>query len=114
MEVEKILNECRDLVEQVCVKFGYDSQDTEGNKSLKTVLFEVIPAMLKDSKKEERLLFYQMLSHTPIVVTENLTQESYNKLLEQYIGKNVNLHITEENIELDEYGKIPEEKNGQV
>lgn len=102
--VEEILDECKDLVEEVCVKFGYDSQDTEGNKSLKTVLLEIIPIMLKDSKKEERDLFYQMLSHTPIVITENLTQESYDKLLEQYIGKSINSHIIEEDIDLGEYG----------
>ncbi|MGN1326598.1 MAG: hypothetical protein ACI4VQ_00710 [Clostridia bacterium] len=85
MEVEDILKECRDLVEQVCVKFGYDNQDTEGNDSLKTVLLKVIPAMLRDAKQEDRNLFYQMLRHTPIVITENLTQEGYDKLLEQYI-----------------------------
>lgn len=53
MEVEEILKECKDLIEEVCVKFGYDSQDTEGKDSLKTVLLKIIPAMLKDSKKED-------------------------------------------------------------
>lgn len=105
MEVEEILKECRGLVEQVCVKFGYDSQDTEGNDSLKTVLLKAIPAMLKDSNQEDRNLFYQMLSHTPIVVTENLTQEGYDKLEEQYIGKDINQHIIEEDVDLGEYGK---------
>lgn len=103
--MEEILRECRDLIEQVCVKFGYDNQDTEGNESLKTVLLKVILAMLKDSKQEDRDLFYQMLSHTPIVITENLTQEGYDKLLEQYIGNNVNQHIIEEDVDLGEYGK---------
>jgi len=97
MEEQEILNECRDLVEQVSIKFGYDN--------LKTVLLKIIPAMLKDSKKEDRDLFYQMLSHTPIVVTENLTQESYDKLVEQYIGKNINQHIIEEDVDFGEYGK---------
>lgn len=105
MEVEKILSECIDLVEKVCVKFGYDSQDTKGNDSLKTVLLKTIPAMLKNSKKEDRDLFYQMLSHTPIVVTENLTQESYDKISEHYIGKTINQHIIEEDVDLGEYGK---------
>lgn len=105
MEVEEILEECRDLVEQVCVKFDYDSQDTEGNDSLKTVLLKVIPAMLKDSKKEDRNLFYQMLSHTPIVITENLSQKSYDRLVEEYIGNDVNPHIIEEDVDLGEYGK---------
>lgn len=106
MEVEEILKECKDLIEEVCVKFGYDSQDTEGKDSLKTVLLKIIPAMLKDSKKEDRILFYQMLSHTPIVVTENLTQENYDELLEYYIGKNINQHIIEEDVDLGEYGKV--------
>lgn len=105
MNTEEILEECRDIVEQVCVKFSYDDQDKDGNDSLKTVLLKVIPTMLKDYKQEERNLFYKMLSHTPIVITENLTQESYDKLLEQYIGKDVNQHIIEENVDLGEYGK---------
>lgn len=105
MEVGEILEECRDLVEQVCAKFDYDSQDTEGNDSLKTVLLKVIPAMLKDSKKEDRNLFYQMLSHTPIVITENLSQKSYDRLVEEYIGSDVNPHIIEEDVDLGEYGK---------
>lgn len=105
MEVEEILNECKDIVEEVCAKYSYDAQDKEGKDSLKTVLLKVIPAMLKDSKKEDRDLFYQMLSHTPIVITENLTQENYDKLLKQYIGKDVNQHIIEEDMDLGEYGK---------
>ena len=105
MEKKEILEECRDLIEQVSEKFGYNSQDVEGNKSLKTVLLKVVPAMLKDSDQEGQNLFYQMLSHTPIVITENLTQESYKKLLEKYIGNNVNEHIVEEQIDLGEYGK---------
>lgn len=103
--MEEILNECKDIVEEVCVKYSYDDQDKEGKDSLKTVLLKVIPAMLKNSKKEERDLFYRMLSHTPIIITENLTQESYDKLLEQYIGKDVNQHIIEEDADLGEYGK---------
>ena len=87
MEDEKILNESNNLVEQICSKFGYGSQDTENNESLKTVLKKVIPAMLVGSSQEDRELFYQMLSHTPIVITENLTQENYDRLVEQYIGK---------------------------
>lgn len=105
MEVEEILNECRDIVEEVCLKYGYEAQDKPGNDSLKTVLLRAIPSILKDCKKEDRELFYQMLRHTPIVITENLTQEGYNKLLEQYIGKDINQHIIDENIDLGEYGK---------
>lgn len=105
MEDEKILKESNNLVEQICSKFGYSSQDTEKNESLKTVLKKVIPAMLVGSSQEDRELFYQMLSHTPIVITENLTQENYDRLVEQYIGKDVNQHIIDEDIDLGEYGK---------
>lgn len=105
MKVEEILNECKDIVEKVSEIYHYDDKDKQGNDSLKTVLLKVIPAMLKDSNQEERNLFYQMLSHTPIAITENLTQESYDKLVEQYIGKDVNQHIIEENVDLGEYGK---------
>ena len=105
MKKEEILNECSDVVDQVCAKFGYSDQDKEGNDSLKTVLLKVIPAMLKDSKPEDRNLFYQMLSHTPIVITENLTQEGYEELLEEFIGTDVNNHIIEEDADLGEYGK---------
>ena len=104
MELEEILNECKDIVNEVCEKYNYDDKDEEGNDSLKTVLLKVIPAMLKDSKQEDRNLFYQMLRHTPIAITENLTKESHDKLLEQYIG-NINQHIIVDNTDLDEYGK---------
>lgn len=96
--------ELNDIVEEVCVKFGYDSNDRENNDSLKTVLSRVVAVMLKDSNQEDRNLFYQMLRHTPIVVTENLTREGYEKLKEQYIG-NINPHIIEEDTSLGEYGK---------
>lgn len=105
MEAEEILNECKDIVGEVSARYNYDDKDKEGNDSLKTVLLKAIPAMLKDAKQEERNLFYKMLSHTPIVIIDNLSQESYDELLEQYIGKDVNQHITEENIDLGEYGK---------
>lgn len=103
--MEEILNECKEIVEEVCNKYGYDDHDKDENDSLKTVLLKVIPAMLKDSKPEDRNLFYKMLSHTPIVITENLTQEGYEKLLEEYIGTDVNQHIIEEDTDLGEYGK---------
>ncbi len=103
--MEKILKECKDIVEEVSGRYHYDDTDKEGNDSLKTVLLKAIPAMLKDSKQEDRNVFYQMLRHTPIVITENLTQESYDRLLEQYIGKHVNQHIVEKNVDLGEYGK---------
>ena len=104
--MNEILNECKEVVEEVCLKYGYDSDDKEGNDSLKTVLLKAIFAIIKDSKPEDRKLFYQMLSHTPIIITENLTQESYEQLVEEYIGKDINHHIVEEQDDLGEYGKI--------
>lgn len=104
--MEKILNETKEIVEELCEKYEYDNQDIEGRDSLKTVLLKAIPSMLQGHNYEDRQLFYQMLRHTPIVVTENLTQESYKNLIEQYIGKNINQHIIEDDIhDLGEYGK---------
>ena len=96
-EINKVVNE-------VCEKFQYDSTDKEGNDSLKTVLLKICAVMLKDSNQEDRNLFYEMLRHTPIVVTENLTPEGYKHLEEKYIG-NVNPHIVEEKSNVGEYGK---------
>ena len=96
-EINKVINE-------VCEKFQYDSTDREGNDSLKTVLLKICTVMLKDSNEEDRNLFYEMLRHTPIVVTENLTPEGYKRLEEKYIG-NVNPHIVEEKSNVGEYGK---------
>lgn len=99
-----ILQEINAVVDEVCTKFHYDSVDKEGNDSLRTVLIKICTVMLKDSNKEDRNLFYEMLRHTPIVVTENLTLEGYQQLEAQFIG-NVNPHIVEEKSDLGEYGK---------
>ncbi len=99
-----MIEEIKDVVEEVCKKYGYDEEDKESNDSLKTVLLKAVTAILKDANQEERNLFYQMLRHTPIVITENLTKEDYEKLVEQYIG-NINPHIIKEDIDLGEYGK---------
>ena len=107
-----MIEEIKDVVEEVCKKYGYDSEDKENNDSLKTVLLKAVTAMLKDANQEERNLFYQMLRHTPIVITENLTKEGYKKLVEQYIG-NINPHIIKEDIDLGEYGKTEEIKINQ-
>ena len=96
-EINKVVNE-------VCEKFQYDSTDIEGNDSLKTVLLKICAVMLKDSNEEDRNLFYEMLRHTPIVITEGLTPEGYKHLEEKYIG-NVNPHIVEEKSNVGEYGK---------
>lgn len=96
-EINKVVNE-------VCEKFQYDSTDREGNDSLKTVLLKICAVMLKDSNEEDRNLFYEMLRHTPIVITEGLTPEGYKRLEEKYIG-NVNPHIVEEKSNVGEYGK---------
>lgn len=74
MTKEDILEECQDIVDEVCEKYGYDREDTDGSDSLRTVLLKAVPAMLVDLSKEDRELFYQMLNHTPIVLVENLTR----------------------------------------
>ena len=101
---KEISKEINDVVEEVCEKFGYDSNDKENSDSLKTVLLKVVTVMLKDSKQEDRNLFYQMLRHTPIVITEKLTREEHEKLVAQYIG-DINPHITKEDEDIGEYGK---------
>lgn len=103
--MEEIINECKIIVDEICSKYGYEIQDVEGNDSLRTVLLKAIPSMLQDQNYENRQLFYQMLRKTPIVITENLTNEAYEGLIEKYIGKNVNKHIVDEDIDLGEYGK---------
>lgn len=104
MKKEEILEECQSIVDEVCEKYNYDTIDTEGNDSLRTVLLKAIPAMLVDKPKEDREMFYQMIKHTPIVVTENLTLEEYEKIEDKYIG-NINPHIQTEKLETGEYGK---------
>ncbi len=105
METNEISEECKNIVEKVCIKYGYNTQDKEGNDSLKTVLMKAIPAMLKNYKKEDRELFYHMLNNTPIVIADNLTQEGYDEIVEQYIGKDLNSHIITETVDSGEYGK---------
>lgn len=105
MKKEEIIEECKEIIESVCKKYNYNDKDIEGNDSLKTILTKVIPIMLEDSKLEDRKLFYQMLEHTPIVIKENLTQEEYDEMTEQYLGKDINKHIIDEEIDLGEYGK---------
>lgn len=101
--MDEIKKECESIIDDICDKFGYDSEDKDGNKSLKTILKEIVPCMLIDSDKEERDLFYQMLEHTPIEVVEKINQEKYDELIKKYIG-DVNPHIVDEKKELGEYG----------
>lgn len=101
---QDLFKEINKIVNEVCEKFQYDSTDKEGNDSLRTVLIKVCTVMLKDANEEDRNLFYEMLRHTPIVVTENLTREGLKQLEEQYIG-NINPHILDQEIDLGEYSK---------
>lgn len=105
MTKEDLLEECQSIVDEVCEKYDYDREDTEGNDSLRTVLLKAVPAMLMDSPKEDRELFYQMLSHMPIAVTENLTQEGIDELEQTYIG-NVNPQIQEKGPDLGKYSEV--------
>ena len=101
---QDLFKEINKIVNEVCKKFQYDSTDKEWNDSLRTVLIKVCSVMLKDANEEDRNLFYEMLRHTPIVVTENLTREGLKQLEEQYIG-NINPHILDQEIDLGEYSK---------
>ena len=102
---QDLFKEVNKIVNEVCDKFQYDTTDKEGNDSLRTVLIRICTIMLKDSNEEDRNLFYEMLRHTPIVVTEKLTQEGLKQLEEQYIG-NINPHILDQNINLGRHRSI--------
>lgn len=103
--MEVIETEYEIILDEICKKYGYETQDKPGNESLKTVLKRIIPSMLADYPQEDRNLFYQMLTHTPIVVTENLTEDELKKLRDTYIG-NINPHIIDDDSNiLGEYGK---------
>lgn len=103
--MEVIETEYEIILDEICKKYGYETQDKPGNESLKTVLKRIIPSMLADYPQEDRNLFYQMLTHTPIVVTENLTEDDLKKLTDTYIG-NINPHIIDDDSNiLGEYGK---------
>lgn len=106
MKKEELLEECQSIVDEVCEKYNYDKNDKPGNDSLRTVLLKSITAMLIDRPKEDRELFYQMLRHTPIVITErDLTKSEFDELENRYIG-NINPHIQYENRKKTEYEKI--------
>ena len=57
-----MIEEIKDVVEEVCKKYGYDSEDKENNDSLKTVLLKAVTAMLKDANQEERNLFLKLIN----------------------------------------------------
>jgi len=103
-KIKELLKESEAIIDEVCEKYGYETEDTQTHKSLRTILREIVPNILRDSKEEDRKIFYEMLRKTPIVITENLTQEGLKQLKEKYIG-NINPHIKEEKMELGEYGK---------
>lgn len=106
MTREELLEECQSIVDEVCEKYNYDTNDIPGNDSLRTVLLKSILAILIDRPKEDRELFYQMLRHTPIIITEpNLTKSQLDELQDRYIG-NINSHIQYENRETTEYTKV--------
>lgn len=104
-KMQELLKESESIIDEVCEKYEYETEDTPKNKSLRTILRQIVPAMLVDSNEEDRKLFYQMLRKTPIAITENLTEKELQELQEKYIG-NINPHIKEEKIELGEYGKV--------
>ena len=90
--MNEIYEESKKIIDEVSEKYGYSITDEPGNDSLRTVLLKAVPIMLKDTDGEERKLFFDMLQHTPIEITENLTQEKYDELEKKYIG-NPNPHI---------------------
>ena len=92
-----IESEYDEVVAKVSEKYKY-------NEDLKKVLRKILPAMLEGCSYEERLVFYKMLTHTPIVVFQKNSKPTEEELINTYIG-NVNPHIQEEEINMGEYGK---------
>ncbi len=106
--MEELFQESAPIVEEICKKFHYETEDKTGNDSLRTVLLKLVPAMLADSSKKDRELFYQMLRNRPIVIFEYSTQEELNQLKESYMGK-VNPFVLKEKEKVGEYAKaLPE------
>lgn len=92
----EINKEYKKVVDLVSNKYKYTDD-------LKNVLYKILPAMLDTASYEERLLFYKMLSHTPIAILAEGSGETSKTLKEKYIG-NPNPHIKEEEQDLGEYG----------
>ncbi len=106
--MEELFQESAPIVEEICKKFHYETEDKPGNDSLRTVLLKLVPAMLAESSKKDRELFYQMLRNRPIVIFEYSTQEELNQLKESYMGK-VNPFVLKEKEKVGEYAKaLPE------
>ena len=85
MKKEEILEECKELIEDICVKFNYDAKDIEGNDSLKTVLLKAITIMLEDSNLEdgsisliEKIKKFELYKGKPLVLQFQATDISEN------------------------------------
>lgn len=103
--MEEILRECEDIIDEVCEKYGYETKDMSGDECLRTVLRKAVPAMLANSDKKDREIFYQMLRNTPIVlIDEDPTKEMIDELEHKYFG-NINENVEFEESESDEYNK---------
>lgn len=103
--MEEILRECEDIIDEVCEKYGYETKDMPGDESLRTVLRKAVPAMLTNSDKKDREIFYQMLRNTPIVIIdEDPTKKMIDELEHKYFG-NINENVEFQENESDEYNK---------
>lgn len=103
--MEDLFEKCESIVNEVCEKYGYETEDRDGNKSLATVLKEIVPLILQDCSEEDRELFFEMLKNTPIeVVKEEMTQKKLDELMDKHIRDEQSC-IIEEPKELGEYGK---------
>ena len=52
--MEEILEECKSIIDEVCEKYNYNTEDKDGNDSLKTVLLKAVPAMLVGRNENDR------------------------------------------------------------
>ena len=97
MEKFDIQLEYDEVVKKVSKKYNY-------NDDLKGVLRKILPSMLDSCSYEDRLNFYKMLNHTPIVVISSDSKITEEEIKSLYLG-DVNPHIKEEKNYLGEYDK---------
>ena len=96
--MDNIDEEYLPIIDEVCKKYGYNTEDKPGNKSLGTILKEITPIMLEGRSLEDRKLFYNMLKNTPIEIIDNANSENVNYLHNKYYSDINNNLIEEETI----------------
>ncbi|MBR3133431.1 MAG: hypothetical protein IKG42_05140 [Clostridia bacterium] len=93
--MENIKEEYLPIIDEICEKYEYNTEDKPGNKSLGTILKEITPIMLEGRSLEDRELFYDMLRNTPIEIIDTANSENVNYLHNKHYG-DINKNVIEE------------------